>query len=728
MPFMTYLTRHHHQHQQNNTKAMHNSNHHDTHTTKHGKGMHIPSSSSSQHKRREVGEYILGKTIGRGASGRVKIGIHRHTGEQVAIKVISRSQLATSSTMARCVQRELAVLQLLHHPHLVDLRQVLQDASNVYFVMEYVEGGELFQVLSERGRLSEPDARHLFRQLTTALAWCHAHHICHRDLKPENILLDKDHKTLKIADFGMATIQSPNELLNTSCGSPHYASPEIVRGKRYHGPATDVWSCGVILYAMLTGHLPFDDDNVGRLLAKIKLGRFLPLPAHVSREARDLIKSMLVVDPAKRITLDAVLAHPWLTNKSYLGTDLRFPDALPLYHKTHNPLQDHDLRRPIVNDALDLDGRIWETLKVLWRRSSQEDLLQALTSDRPNVPKLTCRLLQQRAWRQEHGFPTAAPKSSLPPLSEDNGSSIAPMTPPLTPLCSNVEYSSHCLPTTTRDSTVDTMSCGRTVVDMPPTPKSIHAFDLDLSWHSEIQLQNVDACKKRRFSKQVIIEEKQQRHRASITTTTAAAAVDDLTSRLADPMVARYTNASPTLLAAPAHAAQQQLLLQHQRHHQRPASSLLRKPKENEEGFIASFSNWLSTTWDRCMDHMSSKPQRPLVIERPAKHECEAAGKMHQIFEEHFNGKLSGRVYPNGLIVWSGSIGGKETSLHFLCRITQMPPTTTDTQSDQVRISFTLVKGDEKCMASAVDQLLQIWDDYEYDAKSVAITNGWLKQ
>ncbi|KAI7883666.1 Pkinase-domain-containing protein [Lichtheimia hyalospora FSU 10163] len=506
--------------------------------------MHVP---SSQHKRREVGEYILGKTIGRGASGRVKIGIHRHTGEQVAIKVISRSQLATSSTMARCVRRELAVLQLLHHPHLVDLRQVLQDASNVYFVMEYVEGGELFQILSEHGRLSEPNARHLFRQLTTALAWCHAHHICHRDLKPENILLDKDHKTLKIADFGMATIQSPDELLNTSCGSPHYASPEIVRGKKYHGPATDVWSCGVILYAMLTGHLPFDDDSVGRLLAKIKTGRFLPLPAHVSREAQDLIKSMLVVDPTKRITLDAVLAHPWLTNKSYLGTDLRFPDALPLYHKTHNPLQDHDLRRPIISDAYDLDGRIWETLKVLWRRSSQENLLHALTSDRPNVPKLTCRLLQQRAWRQEHGFPTA-PKS-LPPLSEDNSSSIAPMTPPLTPLCSNVEYSSHCLPTTTRDSTVDTMSCGRTIVDMPPTPKSIHAFDLDLSWHSEIQLQN------------------------------------------------------------------------------------------NEEGFpsvLASFSNWLSTTWDRCMDHMnySSKAQRLLVIERPAKHECEAAGKMHQIFEE----------------------------------------------------------------------------------------------
>ncbi|KAI9496968.1 kinase-like domain-containing protein [Zychaea mexicana] len=333
------------------------------------------------------------------------MGIHRHTGEQVAIKVISRSQLATSSTMARCVQRELAVLQLLHHPHLVDLRQVLQDSQNVYFVMEYMEGGELFQVLSRRGKLPEDEARHLFRQLTTALAWCHAHHICHRDLKPENILLDKEQKHVKIADFGMAAIQSPDALLQTSCGSPHYASPEIVRGKHYYGPASDVWSCGVILYAMLTGHLPFDDDSVSRLLSKIKAGRYIPLPSNVSREARDLIKSMLVVDPCKRISLDAVLAHPWLTNKSFLGSDLRFPDSLPLHPKPHDPLHDQDLRRPVIADATDLDGRIWETLKVLWRDCSQDDLLVVTNRHdiRTNVPKLTCRLLQQRAWRQENG-------------------------------------------------------------------------------------------------------------------------------------------------------------------------------------------------------------------------------------------------------------------------------------------------------------------------------------
>lgn len=132
--------------------------------------------------------------------------------------MISRSHLTASSITSKSVQRELAVLQLLHHPNLIDLRQVLQDTSNVYFVMEYLEGGELFHVLAERGRLPENEARHLFSQLVTALDWCHNHYISHRDLKPENILLDKEKKNLKIADFGMAAMQQPNALLRTSCG------------------------------------------------------------------------------------------------------------------------------------------------------------------------------------------------------------------------------------------------------------------------------------------------------------------------------------------------------------------------------------------------------------------------------------------------------------------------------------------------------------------------------
>ncbi|RCH78528.1 hypothetical protein CU098_002461 [Rhizopus stolonifer] len=330
-------------------------------------------------KKKEIGDYILGKTIGRGASGRVKIAVHKQTGEKVAIKMISRSHLLASSTTSRSVQRELAVLQLLHHPHLVDLRQVLQDASYVYFVMEYLEGGELFHYLAERGKLQETESRSLFIQLITALNWCHAHHISHRDLKPENILLDKNKQNLKIADFGMAALQPFNTLLKTSCGSPHYASPEIVKGKKYHGPATDVWSCGVILYAIVTGHLPFDDEHMGRLLAKIKTGKYRSLPDYLSADVKDLIKRMLVVDPHRRMTMPEILAHPWLTNQSFLGTELRFLQPNKEQFKLY-PLNDPDLHKPMHTS--DLEGRIWETLKVLFREKSEQDLVQSLSSER----------------------------------------------------------------------------------------------------------------------------------------------------------------------------------------------------------------------------------------------------------------------------------------------------------------------------------------------------------
>ncbi|KAF7724139.1 hypothetical protein EC973_001264 [Apophysomyces ossiformis] len=307
---------------------------------------------------------------------RVKLGIHKYTGERVAIKIIARSKLASSNATIRSVQRELAILQLLHHPHLVELRHVLQDSTNVYFVTEYMAGGELFHLLTERGRFPEAEARTLFRQIIDALAWCHAHHIW--DLKPENILLDKEKKNVKLADFGMAAIQTPDSLLTTSCGSPHYASPEIVRGKSYDGLATDVWSCGAILYALLTGYLPFDDDNMSRLLQRIKSGKFRPLPNWLSSEAKDLIQRMLSVDPTKRITVDAILVHPWLTDKSFLGTDLRFP-SLQLF-PSHNPLDDQGLDLPLISNQFDLDGRIWETLKVLWLNLRQEEVLAALTS------------------------------------------------------------------------------------------------------------------------------------------------------------------------------------------------------------------------------------------------------------------------------------------------------------------------------------------------------------
>lgn len=174
--------------------------------------------------------------------------------------------------------------------------------------MEYVQGGELFDYLVSRGRLPVAEALHYFQQIISAVDYCHRFNIAHRDLKPENLLLDKD-KNIKVADFGMAAWEGGDALLHTSCGSPHYASPEVVAGESYHGSVSDIWSCGVILYALLAGRLPFDDDNVRVLLDKVRDGRYA-MPGDIEPIAKDLIRRMLEKDVRKRITVCASASNP----------------------------------------------------------------------------------------------------------------------------------------------------------------------------------------------------------------------------------------------------------------------------------------------------------------------------------------------------------------------------------------------------------------------------------
>lgn len=169
--------------------------------------------------------------------------------------------------------------------------------------MEYVAGGELFDHLVAKGRLRPSEARSYFRQIIFGMDYCHRFNICHRDLKPENLLLDATKKIVKVADFGMAALQPTERMLETSCGSPHYASPEIVSGKSYKGTASDIWSCGIILFALLCGRLPFDDGNIQHLLAKVRIGRF-EMPDHLETDAKDLIWRMLEVNPEKRIKVN----------------------------------------------------------------------------------------------------------------------------------------------------------------------------------------------------------------------------------------------------------------------------------------------------------------------------------------------------------------------------------------------------------------------------------------
>ncbi|ORX51995.1 Pkinase-domain-containing protein [Hesseltinella vesiculosa] len=354
------------------------------------------SSNSIQYQqkpRKCIGDYYVGKTLGKGASGRVKLGIHKHTGEQVAIKIISKAHLAANPAIEKAVRREIAIMKLIRHPNIMSLVDVIDDpsSSELYLILEYVQGGELFEYLVSRGRLSDSEARRHFQQIILGLDFCHHHLICHRDLKPENLLLDSQNN-IKIADFGMASLQPAGSMLETSCGSPHYASPEIVAGMPYNGSASDIWSCGVILYALLTGRLPFDDENIRQLLKKVKAGKFI-MPSDISKTAQDLIRRILVVDPSKRLTMKQIMMHPW------------FCESEPInLHSMPVPPTASEIGRPVW-DPSDVDDRILETIKFLWGESRDEPIVQALISKEHNMQKVVYVLLQQHAeryWQNDH--------------------------------------------------------------------------------------------------------------------------------------------------------------------------------------------------------------------------------------------------------------------------------------------------------------------------------------
>ncbi|XP_042004812.1 SNF1-related protein kinase catalytic subunit alpha KIN10-like [Salvia splendens] len=252
--------------------------------------------------------YKLGKTLGIGSFGKVKIAEHALTGHKVAVKILNRKKIKNMD-MEEKVRREIKILRLFMHPHIIRLYEVVETISDIYVVMEYVKSGELFDYIVEKGRLQEEEARTFFQQIISGVEYCHRNMVVHRDLKPENLLLDSKHN-VKIADFGLSNIMHDGHFLKTSCGSPNYAAPEVISGKLYAGPEVDVWSCGVILYALLCGTLPFDDENIPNLFKKIK-GGIYTLPSHLSACARDLIPRMLIVDPMKRMSIPEIRNHPW---------------------------------------------------------------------------------------------------------------------------------------------------------------------------------------------------------------------------------------------------------------------------------------------------------------------------------------------------------------------------------------------------------------------------------
>ncbi|CAM9363048.1 unnamed protein product, partial [Scytosiphon promiscuus] len=282
-----------------------------------GRSMSVGSGLVQEATHLEIGDYRLVKTLGVGAFGKVKLAQHTVTNKKVAVKIINKSRIKNLDMMDK-VRREIHILRMCSHPHIIRLYQVIDTPSDIFVVMEYVSGGELFDHIVSEGRLDPDEARSIFQQVISGVEYCHFHRIVHRDLKPENLLLDA-HGNIKIADFGLSNWMLDGQFLRTSCGSPNYAAPEVISGTLYAGAEVDVWSCGVILYALLCGSLPFDDDSIPSLFKKIKSGMY-SLPSHLSQLARDLIPRMLVVDPMKRITIPEIRRHPWFTHKlpSYL--------------------------------------------------------------------------------------------------------------------------------------------------------------------------------------------------------------------------------------------------------------------------------------------------------------------------------------------------------------------------------------------------------------------------
>ncbi|KAI9713904.1 MAG: serine/threonine-protein kinase KIN2 [Bogoriella megaspora] len=302
-----------------------------------------PGSSGSQQRRRtainaQTGQWSLGKTIGAGSMGKVKLARNQETGEQVAVKIVPRQSTdehrsaadkdrADHSKEIRTA-REAAIVTLVNHPYICGMRDVVRTNYHWYMLFEYVNGGQMLDYIISHGRLKEKQARKFGRQIASALDYCHRNSIVHRDLKIENILISKT-GDIKIIDFGLSNLFAPRNHLKTFCGSLYFAAPELLQAKQYTGPEVDIWSFGIVLYVLVCGKVPFDDQSMPQLHIKIKKGQ-VDYPSWLSQECKSLIGRMLVTDPRHRAGLAEIMNHPWLT-KGYGGPPDNFlPPRLPL--------------------------------------------------------------------------------------------------------------------------------------------------------------------------------------------------------------------------------------------------------------------------------------------------------------------------------------------------------------------------------------------------------------
>jgi BR serine/threonine kinase len=323
-----------------------------------------------------IGEYDLGEVIGSGATGKVRLATRKDTGAVAAVKIIKKSDFVAKPDLQRKTYREIALMRVMDHPSLLRFFEVYESPRHLYIFSEFAGHGELFDYLLAQRQLSGPVAMNFFRQIIYGLDYLHERAICHRDLKPENILLDTNNN-IRIADFGFARWMRAN-IAETSCGSPHYAAPEVVRGMQYDGRGADLWSCGVILFALLAGRLPFDEPSVRTLLAKVKAGRYV-MPEGIPGPLQDLIARLLCVDVSKRIRLSEIKAHE------------AFRIGLPGQYSIPRPIPVFERARSIGPE--EIDEKIVAVLQHLGYESA-DALKQELTGETPSMAKVFYAMCQ----------------------------------------------------------------------------------------------------------------------------------------------------------------------------------------------------------------------------------------------------------------------------------------------------------------------------------------------
>ncbi|CAM6071811.1 unnamed protein product [Sphagnum tenellum] len=279
--------------------------------------------------RTRIGKYEIGKTLGEGTFAKVKYGKHVETGVDVAIKIIDKDKILKHK-MVEQIKREISTMKLVKHPNIVQILEVLASKTKIYLVLEYVSGGELFSKILNQGRLREDQSRKYFQQLIDAVDYCHSRRVYHRDLKPENLLLDAE-GNLKISDFGLSALPQQfraDGLLHTTCGTPNYVAPEVIDDKGYDGAKADLWSCGIILYVLMAGYLPFDEASLMTLYKKIHKADFT-CPPWFSPAARRFILQILDPNPKTRITAAQIYKIDWF-KKGYTPAKFKQKDDISL--------------------------------------------------------------------------------------------------------------------------------------------------------------------------------------------------------------------------------------------------------------------------------------------------------------------------------------------------------------------------------------------------------------